>query len=313
MRIRPLDTRKDLLTAADLIETCFGQYLDPDGELYLSQIRKAANNQRLVRWTYAAGETVSYPLNGYVCEVDGKVVGNLSLIPIYWKRKWRYLIANVAVAPDYRRQGVASALTRKALEHVRKLPIDSVWLHVREDNDAAINLYERYHFQTRCIRDNWVSQEPYDTQSVRLESLVLADRCKEDWNVEKEWLSAIYPPEVAWHQAFDLSNYSPGILNKFRLFLEGKNNQQWFVRMNDQLVGVAALEKGYSYADQVFLAVRPGMEETVLPFLLPHIKIHHAVGGRLAVNYPAHQGREAFLKSGFELLNTLIWMEIRIN
>ena len=121
--IRPLNTRKDLLPVADLIEVCFGSQLDPDGISYLKQIRRAAKDPGQIRWTHAAGEYVSYPLNGYIFEIDGVIVGNLSLIPFYWKRQWIYLIANVAVHPDFRRRGIARELTQKALDHLQRLPI----------------------------------------------------------------------------------------------------------------------------------------------------------------------------------------------
>lgn len=311
--IRSLDTRKDLMQAADLIEVSFGHHLDPDGHTYLQQIRNAAREQHLVKWSYAAGELVSYPLNGYVCEADGRIVGNLSLIPFYWQQKWRYLIANVAVDPAYRRQGIARELTIKALEHVSRRPIDSVWLHVRADNKPAIQLYEQLDFTPRAWRDTWVSHELIAGAVPLPAGARLGDVQAQDWRMEAEWMQALYPPEVAWHQSLDLSRYKPGFWNWLRKLLELRKDQHWGLYLQGDLLGAAILETGFSYADQVFLAPRPGEETRAIPALLAYIQHNHASGRTLMVNFPAGFARPVFERAGFELQTTLIWMEIRIN
>ena len=50
-------------------------------------------------------------------------------------------ILNLAVAPDYRRRGVARALLRAALALLRKRRVDEVFLEVRESNRSAQALY----------------------------------------------------------------------------------------------------------------------------------------------------------------------------
>ena len=100
--IRRLDVHRDLSEAADLIEMCFGSQMDPDGHTYLRNIRRAARNNDHLRWLPGPAEQATYPLFGYVWEENHKIIGNISLIPVLFKGSWRYLIANVAVHPDYR-------------------------------------------------------------------------------------------------------------------------------------------------------------------------------------------------------------------
>jgi ribosomal-protein-alanine N-acetyltransferase len=50
-------------------------------------------------------------------------------------------VLNLAVAPDYRRRGVARALLRAGLGFLRKRRVEEVFLEVRESNQSAKSLY----------------------------------------------------------------------------------------------------------------------------------------------------------------------------
>ena len=53
---------------------------------------------------------------------------------------------NIAVAPAYRRQGVAAALIETLLRRARELSLACVMLEVRQSNAPAIALYESFGF-----------------------------------------------------------------------------------------------------------------------------------------------------------------------
>ncbi len=132
--IRRLDVHRDLFEAADLIEMCFGSQMDPDGHTYLRNIRRAARNNDHLRWLPGPGEQATYPLFGYVWEENHKIIGNISLIPVLYKGSWRYLIANVAVHPDHRGQGIGNELTLHALRHIRSQKVHLACLQVRDQH-----------------------------------------------------------------------------------------------------------------------------------------------------------------------------------
>jgi ribosomal-protein-alanine N-acetyltransferase len=50
-------------------------------------------------------------------------------------------VLNLAVAPDFRRRGVARALLRSGLGFFRKRRVEEVYLEVRESNQSAQALY----------------------------------------------------------------------------------------------------------------------------------------------------------------------------
>jgi ribosomal protein S18 acetylase RimI-like enzyme len=139
--VRPLNAFRDLPAVADLIEICFASTLDGDGRRYVREMRSAGQTGTVQRWASRLNQTASLPLTGYVWDESGRIVGNASLLPFRSDSAHIYLLANVAVHPDFRGRGIARALTEKALFHAGEKGADSVWLTVRADNEAAIQLY----------------------------------------------------------------------------------------------------------------------------------------------------------------------------
>lgn len=64
-------------------------------------------------------------------------------------------ISNVAVAPPWRRRGIASALLEELLRRARQREMAFVTLEVRESNEAAINLYRNFGFVPVGLRKNY--------------------------------------------------------------------------------------------------------------------------------------------------------------
>ena len=76
----------------------------------------------------------------YLAEADGKTAGYIGL-QIFSGEGY---MTNVAVLPEYRRQGIATALINAALENEMVF----LTLEVRESNSAAIELYKSLGFET---------------------------------------------------------------------------------------------------------------------------------------------------------------------
>ena len=67
-----------------------------------------------------------------------------------YDRVWH--VMNVAVAPERRREGIASALLRQLLEETRGDARRGYTLEVRVSNVGAISLYERFGFRPKGVR-----------------------------------------------------------------------------------------------------------------------------------------------------------------
>jgi ribosomal protein S18 acetylase RimI-like enzyme len=160
-QLRPFDMRRDLGAVADLVELCFADTLDSEGRDYVARMRSASRNSPFLGLASVTADWTSVPMGGFVYVQDGRLVGNASLIPYHINGKRFFLIANVAVHPDYRRQGIARRLTERSIEFARRKGTPSTWLHVREENYGAVHLYQSLGFLERAVRTTWISQPDY--------------------------------------------------------------------------------------------------------------------------------------------------------
>ena len=89
---------------------------------------------------------------------DGSVIGYL----VISKHVDAWHVMNVAVAPDHRRRGVASALIARLLEVTRSDAERGHTLEVRVSNVGAIALYESFGFQRRGVRRGYYTDNRED-------------------------------------------------------------------------------------------------------------------------------------------------------
>lgn len=64
-------------------------------------------------------------------------------------------ISNVAVSPDYRRQGIADALIDELISRAKMFELSFVTLEVRDSNQSARALYEKHGFRDVGLRKNY--------------------------------------------------------------------------------------------------------------------------------------------------------------
>ncbi len=67
-------------------------------------------------------------------------------------------VTNVAVLPEYRKQGIAKALIEKAMQN----EMEFITLEVRLSNSPAINLYKQFGFENAGIRPKFYREPEED-------------------------------------------------------------------------------------------------------------------------------------------------------
>lgn len=92
-----------------------------------------------------------------VAEKDGVIAGYCGMYISFEEGN----ITNVAVAPQYRRQGIAAQIIDYILKLASEKGITKVFLEVRETNIPAISLYESFGFEKSGIRKNFY-QKPVE-------------------------------------------------------------------------------------------------------------------------------------------------------
>jgi len=96
-----------------------------------------------------------------------QVVGFCSV----WRVAEELHINNLAVKPEFRRRGVATALLKHALREGAHFGARRATLEVRRSNDAARLLYERFGFTVGGIRRGYYSKPIEDALVLWRESL----------------------------------------------------------------------------------------------------------------------------------------------
>lgn len=76
---------------------------------------------------------------------------------------------NIAVHPDARKQGVASALLIALINELENKNIKTLWLEVRASNYSAIKLYEQIGFNEITLRKNY-----YPSPQGREDAIIMA-------------------------------------------------------------------------------------------------------------------------------------------
>ena len=90
----------------------------------------------------------------FICALDGeRVTGYVGMMYVLDEG----YISNVAVSPDYRRQGIADALIDGLVSRCISLKLAFVTLEVRESNAPAIALYTKHGFSPVGRRKNYYS------------------------------------------------------------------------------------------------------------------------------------------------------------
>ncbi len=308
--IRPVHPANDLNQIADLIETCFANHLDADGRDYIHFLRKLASN-KVYQFSFQGNSSAPAPIEGFVWEESGKIVGNLSLIRFARHEDPVFLIANVAVFTEFRRQGIARLLTKRALDEAKARHASAAWLHVRDDNPAAIELYHSLGFQEVARRSTWNLESLGNLRDGDNEVFSFSRRKRIDWSTQVQWLDEIYPKHLRWNLLLDEKKFAPNFFHELEQFLFSEAVQHWCAFSKSELNGILTWEPTSRRADNLWLAVDPRSENAVIqsliPFALPHIYNNNKP---FTINYPGGRGDTPFEEIGFTRQNTLIWMKI---
>jgi ribosomal protein S18 acetylase RimI-like enzyme len=79
--------------------------------------------------------------DGYVAEVDGKVVGFMRTARE--PEENRYYVSSLYVLPQHQEKGLGHGLMKRAAEEAKALNLDRVWIGVMVENKGTVEWYEK--------------------------------------------------------------------------------------------------------------------------------------------------------------------------
>jgi hypothetical protein len=236
-------------------------------------------------------------------------VGNVSLIPFFKGGRKIYLIANVATHPDYRRRGIARTLTDAAMGRALEKQAASIWLHVRQENSAAVNLYRELGFQERAVRTNWFASPGTAMPAPGHGRIDIQPRPGQDWSAQREWLQRAYSSELNWYSQQNWDMFQPGLFSSVYRFVADISTQQWSAYRGNTLLGVLACQRMYGRPDCLWAAFPDNAIPEAFTVLLSYARRMLSNSRGAVMEYPAGAADEAIRAAGFSAVRTLVWME----
>lgn len=308
---------RDMKYVADLIERSFSLQNDVDGQAFLQEMRRAAKASELWGGLDMDPQEPSTQMPGFVWVEDGTIVGNVSLIRFSHHAQNIYLLANVAVEPQYRRRGIARALTCHAIEFLHAKHQHQVWLQVNRNNQAAQDLYTSLGFHEVCCRSTWhrpagvVSSAGVAAGQVASQAGLLRRRKKDEWPDQQKWFERLYPDNIIWHYPLWLPDFSPQVLWRPERWEKALNLRHWTLLMKQRASGFITWQRTSTFADILWLAPDPDVD--LDQFISHALSLLPPGVGRtkpLALDLPCEMAAQALEAAGFSLFRSLVWMKL---
>jgi GNAT superfamily N-acetyltransferase len=233
---------------------------------------------------------------GFIWEEDGRIVGTLSLLAA--RKSGRYLIANVAVLPEYRRKGIATGLMSSTMDYIQSHGGREILLQVECDNEAAIRLYSVLNYKTLGDVNRW------ESNSVRLRTV--ASAISPGVNVRplsgKDEKAAFLldrrcmPFDLRWPNPPNPKKYEVNLWRRINDFFNGRRMNAWVADVpvdgsrKRRLIGLAYVESEWARPHELAIRVaaewRGRLERALFSTLV--IQIKRGRSGRLLTSHLAH-------------------------
>ena len=298
--LRPVDSRRDLAQVADLLEEVFRGDLDPFGRRMVREMR-AMGKAGWLGWTL--NRLLLPPAarpQGFVWVEEGRVVGNASLLAVN-EFPERWVVANVAVSPGYRRRRIAHRMVEAGIDLARERGATEIYLQVERDNPPAHRLYQQLGFENLTTRTTW-RRAPGPGLEPTTPRTEIRPRRRGEWVRQWELATTAYPEGLFWPYPLDLGF--------FRAAGSG-GRRHWLAWEGDRLRGSLTIREGSSIR-MVILApaeAQGQVEWDLVSFLLGITR------GRkpIAIDYLAEVATQPLTELGFRAERTLTWMRRRLS
>ncbi len=218
--LRPVNLARDAMAVARLLTLVFSTSLDAEGRRALEMIAQSGG---LIRRISRLGGVSP----GFVWESEGAIVGNISIMSS--AVPGRYLIANVAVHPEYRRQQIGRQLTDAALRHLQAHGARSALLQVEVENTWARHLYQTLGFEVVGDTTLWQASARALRQLPAPTHYAIRPLHRHEADLAYEIDVQCMPADLMWPDPTAVNLYEGGWLRWLDNFLNGRQSETWAV------------------------------------------------------------------------------------
>lgn len=300
--LRPIDPRRDMAHVADLIEIAFSGDLDGTGRRMVREMRMLGR----FGWIGWALSRVLLPPAarplGFVWEEDGHIVGNASLLPVSGHSQ-RWVMANVAVLPEYRRRGIAREMVGASDELAMKAGAEAIYLQVERKNEAALSLYRSMGYLPLATRTTW--RRPRGLPwSGRIRGQLVRLRRPSEWMEQWALAERVSPEGLIWPYPLEPGYFRPTWLGRYygrdaKLHLVRREAGQLIASLSAHGIGVQR------FVLLVDPALQGQIEEGLLSQALSRVRARQR---SIVMDYPADVAVETLRGVGFREERELTWM-----
>lgn len=302
--LRRVDPRRDMVPIANVIEAAFAGDLGEDGRRMVREMRAFGR----VGWIgWLIGKLFLPPAanpQGYVWEEDGQVVGNASLLGV-GGYPYRWILANVAVLPEFQNRGIGGELVRASIGLARKLGGRELFLQVKAKNDNAIRLYERLGFDTLSTRTTWLRRR-FLPKPNKPGSSQARPRKSQEWRAQWALAREVHPEGLEWPYPLRKDQFQPRWLEGI---LGWDSRRHWVWMKGSTLLASLSSRSGFGRSRARFVLVTdPRVRGDVEQELISLALIDLGWDGSVLMDYPIGAADGGLSELGFIPRRTLTWM-----
>ncbi len=311
---RPINLNKDRRQVINLLNLTFGHR---DQRTLGEQISLSYPSPASLHWNpLTRGHSP-----GFVWEEAGDILGNVTLLET--EISGRFIIANVAVHPNYQRRGIARSLMHESLDYIKQVNGKLVLLQVERENQAAINLYQSLGFKIIGSMNHWyVTPARLKLESLKpVTEISMRSLGKADWKSIHELDRHVVDPDLNWPTPPSPDLYKTGYWRRLIDFLNGQKLEGWLVekRSNspgkNEIIGMITIFSSWGRPSHLRIRVDPRwqgqLENALLYRALRPIKKQGI--GSISISHPADDPNIGQLLStaNFQLRRELTIMKIQ--
>jgi ribosomal protein S18 acetylase RimI-like enzyme len=311
---RLFDPVRDLGAVARLLEEAFR----PDHNFPFSDV-PWLRDLGIFLWTLGYAPGFPDSTTGFVWVEDGRIVGNVTLSPDEGRLD-RYMITNVAVKPNYRRQGIAHALMQRSIEHLRTLNAKVALLNVRPNNYGAIKLYADLGFQQVETRGEWMRAQSRAASPSMWHPIAPRPIREADHPAVSELVRAATPANahklVPARNDFDIT-WDERMAEAVGDFFIGQVTNRWVLEMDLRLAAVLLVRaQRLATPHRVSVEIHPDfrgrVESDLIAFALRELARFPSRAVRAYGTSTHREWIEALEQNGFKMQNALMLMTMAL-